>query len=111
MSGEDAGEQPNGGAGIFRVEGARSGLETSQAMTSDADGGVVDFDRSAERFHAAKGAVAIASSGEIAKFGGAVGQGAEHGVAMRDGFVAGRLDGAVKRCTQDEWRGVSREKF
>jgi len=38
--------------------------------------------------------VAVAGSGEVAEFAGAVGKGGEHGVAVGDGFVAGEFEGA-----------------
>ena len=59
---------------------------------------LVDSDVRAERFHAAERAVAIARRGEIAQFAGAFGKSSDHGVAMRNGFIAGRFDTTRERA-------------
>jgi len=41
--------------------------------------------------------VAIAGRGEIAEFAGAGGESREHGVTVRDGFVAGEFEAAGER--------------
>ena len=92
LSAEDSGEEPDGGAGIFGVEGAPAGFEAVEAVTRNFDGGAFDLDVGAERFHAAEGAVAIVGRGEIAEFAGATGERGDHGVAVGYGFVAGKLD-------------------
>ena len=56
-----------------------------------------DLDVRTERFQAAKRAVAIASGSEIAQFAGAIGESGEHGVAVRNGFVARRFDTTRER--------------
>ena len=63
-------------------------------MTGDADGVLVFFDVGAERAHACERAVAVRRGSEVAKFAGAFGDGGQHGIAMRDGFIARRLDAA-----------------
>jgi len=40
--------------------------------------------------------MAVAGGGEITQFAGAIGESGEHGVAVRNGFVAGRFDTARK---------------
>src|SRR5208283_1627700 len=92
LSTENAGKKANGGAGILCVEGAPTAFQAAQAVAGDLDGGAVQGDVRAERFHAAESAVAIAGGGEIAQFAGAIGQSGEHGVAVRNGLVAGRFD-------------------
>src|SRR5208337_2665940 len=44
--------------------------------------------------HAAQRAVAIARGGKVAKFAGAFGKSGKHGVAMGNGFVAGKFERA-----------------
>jgi hypothetical protein len=73
LAGEDSGEEADGGAGIFGVEGAPTAFQTAQAAAGDFDGGAVDLYIRAEGFHAAESAVAIAGGGEMAEFAGAVG--------------------------------------
>ena len=41
--------------------------------------------------------MAIAGSGKMAKLAGALGKCSEHGITMRDGFVAGELQSAGER--------------
>ena len=65
-------------------------------MASNANGGAVHVHAGTERFHAAQGAVAVGSGGEVAKVRSAFGQRGQHGVAMRNGFVSGHLDAAGK---------------
>ena len=91
LTAENAGEQANGGAGIFCVEGAARDLESAEAVTGDFYGGAINGDVGAESLHAAESAMAIASSGEMTKFAGAFGKSGEHGIAMRNGLVAGQL--------------------
>ncbi len=94
LAGEDAGEETDGGAGVFGVEGAPTTFQAAQAAAGDLDGGAFDFYFRAQGFHAAEGAVAIAGGGEMAEFAGAIGECGEHSVAMRDGFVAGKFQAA-----------------
>src|ERR1700722_11301266 len=69
---------------------------------SDAAGDAGDFDGvcagsvnlCAERLHAGEGGGAVCAGGEIGKARGALGEAAEHGVAMADGFVAGETKAA-----------------
>ena len=120
LAGEDSGEQADGGAGIFGVEGAPTALQAAQAAAGDFDGGAVDLDIRAEGFHAAKRAVAIAGGGEIAEFAGAVGKGGQHGVAMRDGFVAGKFESTGESAggmngyvfhDGGSWKSLAREEL
>ena len=97
LTGEDAGEQAHGGSGIAGVESASHAFQTSQTMPGDVHGIFINFDFSAQRFHAIKRAVAIGGGGEMAQLAGPFGQGSNHGVTMGDGFVAGRLDAAGER--------------
>jgi len=91
---EDSGEQADGGAGIFRVEGAPRAFQAAEAAAGDFDGATLHFHIRAERLHAAERAVTIARGGKVAEFAGAFGKSGEHGVAMRNGFVAGKFEGA-----------------
>lgn len=97
LSGENAGQEPNRGAGIFRVEGAPGAFEAVKAAAGNLNGATVVCDTGAERFDAGQRALTIASCGEIAEFAGAVSEGGEHGVAVGDGFVAGKFEAAGER--------------
>jgi len=97
LTGEDAGEQAHGGSGIAGVQSATRAFQTSQAMPANVHGIFINFDFSAQRFHAIKRAVAIGGGGEMAQLAGAFGQGGNHCVTMGDGLVAGRLDTAGER--------------
>src|SRR5208337_3757213 len=94
LTAEDSGEQTDGGAGIFRVKGAPGAFQTSEAAARDLDGAAVHFHIRTERLHATERAVTIASGGKVAEFAGAFGKSGEHGVAMGDGFVAGKFERA-----------------
>jgi hypothetical protein len=54
----------------------------------------LDFHFGAERFHATERAVAIGCQREVAQFSRAFRDARQHGVAVRDGFVAGRRHAA-----------------
>ena len=92
LAGKDSGEKTDGGAGIFGVESTPTAFQAAKAAAGDVDSGAFDLYIRAEGFHAAECAVAIAGSGEMAEFAGAIGQGGEHGVTVGDGFVSGKLE-------------------
>ena len=59
-------------------------------------------DGCAEGLHAGERRVGIGSSGEIGEMRSTFGDAGEHGVAVRDGFVARKSDGALQRsCRTD----------
>jgi hypothetical protein len=65
--------------------------------TGDGDAAIFQpFDFCAERGDAAEAAGAVRSSREVGKGAGAFSEAAEHGVAMRDAFVARQAQGACE---------------
>ena len=82
---------------------------------SDAAGDAVDFDAAvievadfcAEGLHAGEGGGAVGAGGEVGEARCALGECAEHGVAMADGLVAGQAQAAedVARGADDAFLG------
>ena len=71
------------------------GGSNAAADTVDFNAAVVEgADASAEGLHAGKSGGAIGTCGEVGEARGAFSECAEHGVAMADGFVAGKAQRA-----------------
>ena len=96
VGGDQAGEHTHGRAGVAAVE-RRRGLLKFPGAAGDLDGLVffVDDGR-AERFHACEGGVGIGPGGKVGEAGGAFCNAGQHGVTVRDGFVAGQGNRALK---------------
>ncbi len=111
MRGDQAGEHTHGGAGVAAVE-RRGGLAKGAGGAGDFDDAGGAFagvrDLGAERFHAGERGVWVGAGGEVGEAGGAFGEAGEHGVAVRDGLVAGNGEGALQRAGgADDLRGHS----
>ena len=91
---EKAGDHAHGRAGISAIEGM-SWRRDAAGDAGDFNGvgaGAVYF--CAERLHAGECRSAVGSGGEVGEARSALGEAAEHCVAMADGFVAGQAKAA-----------------
>jgi len=96
VGGDEAGQHAHRRAGVAAVEG-RGGLAEEAGDAGDFDGFVrLAEDGCAEGFHAGERGVGVGPGGEVGEAGGAFGEAGEHGVAMRDGLVAGNGEGALQ---------------
>ena len=73
LSGKNSRKQAHRRSGVTGVEGAACALQSTEAAAGKAHGVFIDFDFSAQRFHAIEGAVAIGGGGEVAQLAGAFG--------------------------------------
>jgi len=88
MWGDEAGEHAHGGSRVAAIEGCRGLLEfAGGAGYLD---GLVFFvdDGCAEGFHACQGGAGVGTGREVGEAGGALREASQHGVTVRDGFVA-----------------------
>ena len=96
VGGDEARQHAHGGAGVAAVEG-RGGLKERAGDAGDLDGVIwVAEDGGTEGFHAGERGVGIGAGGEVGQTRCAFGEAGEHGVAMRDGLVAGNGEGALQ---------------
>ena len=100
---EQAGDHAHGGSGVAAIERM---IDRSDATADavDLDAAVVEFAYAcAEGLHAGEGGCAVGSGGEVGEARGAFSKCAEHGVAVADGLVAGKAQGAEDvTCGSDD---------
>ena len=95
LGGEDTGDHADGAAGIARVEVCRRGLQAAKTPTLHGDAGAVFSDFDPHRLKAAEGGMTVLPGAVILELRGALGNGGKHAVAVRDGFVARKAEGAA----------------
>ena len=92
---KQAGDHAHGRAGVAAVERLVGGGHAA-GDAGDFDRALADLvDLGAQRLHAGQGGGTVGAGGEVGEARGSLGEGAEHGVAVADGLVAGQAQASV----------------
>src|SRR5262249_30612936 len=94
LSSQNPGKQPHRCSRVSRVQRLPARLQPTQAVSRHAHGLSIHLHIRAERLHAIERAVAIHRRRKMPQLACAVRESRQHSVAMRDGFVPGRLEPA-----------------
>ena len=94
LAGQDSRQQPHRCAGVSRVERPPTAFQATQPAAGHPNGILLDFHFRAQRAHAGQRAVAIGCRGKMTQLAGPFGERRQHPIAMRNGFVPGKVQPA-----------------